>query len=81
MKTNRICTLFFLVVASLGYAQTIKNNQNTTDMDYQIHKIESRVNGLSLAITHKEPDVALAKYPILLLHGATFPAALSFGYG
>ena len=49
-------------------------------MEYVVHKIESRIKGLSLAITHKEPDVALGEYPILLLHGATFPIALSYGY-
>lgn len=80
MKTLKISTLLLLAAVSVSYTQIINKNKKANDLEYAVHKIESRIKGLSLAITHKEPDEALGEYPILLLHGATFPIALSYGY-
>ncbi|GHN00538.1 hypothetical protein WSM22_20270 [Cytophagales bacterium WSM2-2] len=48
--------------------------------DYEILKTGSRIPGLSLAITHNGPAVPSNDYPVLFIHGATFPSALAFAF-
>jgi len=72
----------------LGLLFTIAANAQKKEMDpklntltnYEIIKTESRIPGLRLAITHKEPNVASNDYAVLFLHGASFPSALAFGF-
>jgi pimeloyl-ACP methyl ester carboxylesterase/heme-degrading monooxygenase HmoA len=40
----------------------------------------SHVPGLNIAITHQSPAVHSNDYPVLFLHGASFPTALAFGF-
>lgn len=47
---------------------------------YHIIKTESRISGLQIALIHNEPIVISNDYPVLLLHGSSFPSALSFGF-
>jgi pimeloyl-ACP methyl ester carboxylesterase len=46
----------------------------------EIIKTESHIHGLKIAITHNMPTVESNDYPVLLLHGSSFPSALSFGF-
>lgn len=48
--------------------------------DYEIIMTESHIPGLKIALTHKVPTVVSNDYAILLLHGFSFPSALSFGF-
>ena len=48
--------------------------------DYEVIKTESHIPGLSIAMIHKAPPVRSNEYAVLFLHGASFPAALSFGF-
>ncbi|MBO9205475.1 MULTISPECIES: alpha/beta fold hydrolase [Niastella] len=46
----------------------------------EILKTESRIPGLHLAITHKGPAITSTDYPVLFLHGSSFPSALAFDF-
>ncbi len=45
-----------------------------------IIKIESHISGLQLAITCRQALTASDNYPVLFLHGASFPTALAFAF-
>ena len=81
MKKNVRTLSFMLLLATAINAQ--KNNKNLKQNnvnDYEIIKIESRISGLQIALTHKEPTVLSNDYAVLFLHGASFPSALAFGF-
>ncbi|MCS3794697.1 alpha/beta fold hydrolase [Niastella sp. OAS944] len=46
----------------------------------EVLKTESRIPGLKIAITHKEPNVLSNDYPVLFIHGSSFPTALAFDF-
>src|ERR1044072_1566144 len=46
----------------------------------EVLKTESRIAGLKIAITHKGPNVLSNDYPVLFIHGSTFPSALAFDF-
>ncbi|RAJ77276.1 heme-degrading monooxygenase HmoA [Chitinophaga dinghuensis] len=46
----------------------------------KILKTASRLSGLQIAITHQSPAVLSNDYPILFLHGNSFPSQLAFGF-
>ncbi|MFL5787819.1 MAG: alpha/beta fold hydrolase, partial [Flavisolibacter sp.] len=46
----------------------------------EIIRTESHIGGLKIAITHVTPPVLSNDYPVLFLHGSSFPTALSFGF-
>lgn len=46
----------------------------------EVLKTESRIAGLKIAITHKEPNVLSNDYPVLFIHGSSFPSALAFDF-
>ncbi|MBV8253532.1 MAG: alpha/beta fold hydrolase [Chitinophaga sp.] len=43
-------------------------------------RIESHLKDLKIALLHMPPKTSVGNMPVLLLHGATFPAALSFDF-
>jgi pimeloyl-ACP methyl ester carboxylesterase/heme-degrading monooxygenase HmoA len=57
-----------------------KNVMPSSMNDYEIIKTESRIPGLNIAITHKQPPVLSNDYPVLCIHGASFPSTLAFGF-
>lgn len=57
-----------------------KNSKPSNVNDYEIIKAESRIHGLNIAITHKQPLVLSNEYPVLCIHGASFPSTLAFGF-
>lgn len=46
----------------------------------EILKTQSHISNLEIAINHISPNVISNDYPILFLHGSTFPTALSFDF-
>lgn len=46
----------------------------------EILKTQSRISNLEIAINHISPNVISNDYPILFLHGSTFPTTLSFDF-
>ena len=57
----------------------IKTSPGTLN-NYEIISTESHIAKLKLAITHKAPAVLSNDYPVLMLHGASFPSTLAFGF-
>lgn len=80
MKKVIILKLFF-TLTSIMNAQTetpISNSKTTISME--ILKIQSHIPELKIAITHITPKVISSDYPVLFLHGSSFPSLLSFGF-
>ncbi|QSW89008.1 alpha/beta hydrolase [Flavobacterium endoglycinae] len=77
---KKISTLhLFLFLTSILNAQngsSISNSKNTME----ILKIQSHIPELKVAISHMAPQLASNNYPVLFLHGSSFPSALSFGF-
>ncbi|RAJ08622.1 alpha-beta hydrolase superfamily lysophospholipase [Chitinophaga skermanii] len=46
----------------------------------EILKTGSHVQGLQLAIAHQSPNIPSNDYPVLFIHGSSFPSLLSFGF-
>jgi pimeloyl-ACP methyl ester carboxylesterase len=69
-----LCTT--TVNSQVGVEYIKRRNMN----DYEIIKTESRIAGLQIAVTHKEPAVMSTDHAVLFLHGSSFPSALSFGF-
>jgi pimeloyl-ACP methyl ester carboxylesterase len=75
-----IC-FFLLCFATVIEAQINHDNVKHYEMnDYEILKTESHIPGLQIALIHKNPTVVSNDYPVLFLHGSSFPSALSFGF-
>ncbi|MCP2028508.1 pimeloyl-ACP methyl ester carboxylesterase/heme-degrading monooxygenase HmoA [Flavobacterium sp. HSC-32F16] len=74
-----------LFLASLTIGQLF--SQNKDDMSQfkhfntmEILKTQSHISNLEIAINHTAPNVISNDYPILFLHGSSFPTALSFDF-
>lgn len=48
--------------------------------DYDTISIESRIKGLKAAILHQSPKTMTGKFPVLFIHGSSFPSSLAFGF-
>ncbi|MCV9926098.1 alpha/beta hydrolase [Flavobacterium sp. LS1R49] len=57
----------------------IISKENTMN-SIEVLKIQSRINNLDIAINHMQPKVISNDYPVLFLHGSSFPTALSFNF-
>lgn len=80
MKKIIILSLF-LSFAPIIHAQNkvrISNSKKTNSME--ILKIQSHIPELKLALNHIAPQKSSNDYPILFIHGSSFPSALSFGF-
>lgn len=80
---KRIVTALLLLllfeITSNGQNES-KNSKHGNPNDYEIIKTESRIHRLNIAIVHKEPSVLSNEYPVLCIHGASFPSLLAFGF-
>jgi pimeloyl-ACP methyl ester carboxylesterase len=80
MKRN-LLLLLIIFFAKAVLSQNTENTLNVKQMNpYEILKTKSRLPRLQIAITHQLPSVASCDYPVLFLHGSSFPAALAFGF-
>jgi pimeloyl-ACP methyl ester carboxylesterase/heme-degrading monooxygenase HmoA len=48
--------------------------------NYEVLKTGSRIAGLNIAVTHCAPGGVSKDYPVLFLHGSSFPSALAFAF-
>lgn len=71
-----------LAVAALAAtAQKQKGNAGTSWQDgYERFKIPSRLPGRKLSLLHKGGRTVTAAYPVLFLHGSSFPSALAAAF-
>ena len=76
-----LAILLFTFLAITNNAQTTDMTTNPADMkNYEIINTESHIADLKLAITHKTPAISSNDYPVLMLHGSSFPSTLAFGF-
>jgi pimeloyl-ACP methyl ester carboxylesterase/heme-degrading monooxygenase HmoA len=75
LKEMKLTTLFIFLCSLLLLKV---NGQIMTKTE--ILKTESRIPGLHIAIAHKAPNIILNDYPVLFLHGSSFPSALAFDF-
>ncbi|MWB96304.1 alpha/beta fold hydrolase [Flavobacterium sp. GA093] len=78
-------TKLILLIVSMTFGQLFSQNKNDNSQFNQtntmeILKIQSHIPNLEIAIHHVAPNVISNDYPVLFLHGSTFPTALSFGF-
>lgn len=78
-------TKLTLLLVSLTFGQLFSQNKNESSQINQMNtmeilKTESHIPNLEIAINHIAPNVVSNDYPVLFLHGSTFPTALSFGF-
>lgn len=78
-------TKLTLLLISLTFGQLFSQSKNDSSPINQINtmeilKTQSHISNLEIAINHIAPNVISNDYPILFLHGSTFPTALSFGF-
>lgn len=78
-------TKLTLLLVSLTFGQLFSQNKNDSSQFNQLNtmeilKIQSHISKLEIAVNHIAPNVISNDYPILFLHGSTFPTALSFGF-
>jgi pimeloyl-ACP methyl ester carboxylesterase/heme-degrading monooxygenase HmoA len=73
--------LLCIYCATPARTQTMVKESNPERISpYEVLITESHLPGLRLAITHKEPRVLANDFPVLFLHGQSFPTALSFDF-
>lgn len=81
MKRRISTFVLLLVFVMIGSGQNKNMTLKREDLnDYEIIRTESRLPGLNIAITHREPRVLSNDYPVLCIHGASFPSTLAFGF-
>lgn len=78
-------TKLTLLLVSLTFGPLFLQNKNDSSSINQlttmeILKTQSHISNLEIAVNHIAPNVISKDYPILFLHGSTFPTALSFGF-
>ncbi|WP_143067621.1 alpha/beta fold hydrolase [Niastella yeongjuensis] len=72
MKFATLFTFLYNLLLLKTYGQTMNKTE--------ILKTESRIPGLQIAIAHQAPNTLSNDYPVLFLHGSSFPAALAFNF-
>ncbi|MGN7811106.1 alpha/beta fold hydrolase [Flavobacterium sp. 22076] len=80
MKKNTILHVFMFLTSLINAQNNTKilNSKNSDSME--ILKIQSHIPELKIAINHIIPQKTSNDYPVLFLHGSSFPAELSFGF-
>lgn len=80
MKKVIILPLFLFFVSTINAQNkvTISDSKKTNSME--ILKIQSHIPELKLLINHLVSQNTSNDYPVLFLHGSSFPSALSFGF-
>ncbi len=80
MKKNLIILPCLVISCSIN-AQTEKSTLNLKKtFSMEIVKTPSHISQLNIAISHLAPETPSKDYPILFLHGSSFPSSLSFGF-
>lgn len=78
---NIIKFLFLITSTSfLMNAQSQKKLKSIEMNKSEVLKTQSRIPNLNIAISHLKPNVISNDYPILFIHGGTFPTELAFGF-
>lgn len=72
--------LFCLTIAETNSQVVAQVKSPEIMINTEILKTESHVNGLKIAITHTQPHIRSYDYPVLFLHGSSFPSALAFNF-
>jgi len=72
--------LILLPYKTIAIGNSDSNNLEVSGKNYQIYKVNSRVEGLKLALHSYGPAQQQARGTILLIHGSSFPSKLSFGF-
>ncbi|MFI0427519.1 MAG: alpha/beta fold hydrolase [Flavobacterium sp.] len=81
MKNIKSTLLLVTLTLSQIYSQTTNNSPKFNQMNSnEIIKTKSHIPDLEIAINHIEPNLYSNDYPILFLHGSSFPTALSFDF-
>jgi pimeloyl-ACP methyl ester carboxylesterase/heme-degrading monooxygenase HmoA len=74
----------YIVLMLMGICFNFKsygqNLNNTTGMNFDTIKTESHIKGLNIALLHRQPKTITGNYPVLFIHGSSFPSALAFGF-
>lgn len=80
MKKIIILAVFlsFTAIVNAQNKVRISNSNKTNSMETL--KIQSHIPKLKIAINHLAPQIRDRDYPVLFLHGSSFPSALSFGF-
>jgi pimeloyl-ACP methyl ester carboxylesterase len=72
--------LWLLFVTAINAQTNFEDSKQGRMNDYEVIMTESHILGLQIAIVHAAPKVDSNDYAVLLLHGSSFPSALSFGF-
>jgi pimeloyl-ACP methyl ester carboxylesterase/heme-degrading monooxygenase HmoA len=80
MVMGKLLLLWGLLITVTTYGQIDGIKPQHLTMDYDTMKIESRIEGLNIALLHKAPVNTSTDDPVLFIHGASFPSALAFGF-
>jgi pimeloyl-ACP methyl ester carboxylesterase/heme-degrading monooxygenase HmoA len=81
MKNIKSTLLLVTLTLSQIYSQTTNNSLKYNQMNSaETIKTQSHIPNLEIAINHIEPNVYSNDYPILFLHGSSFPTELSFDF-
>jgi pimeloyl-ACP methyl ester carboxylesterase len=70
-------------VCFLGFSANSQNNNEITtskNNDMEIIKTQSHIANLNIAINYLKSVKTTDDFPVLFLHGSSFPTALSFGF-
>lgn len=70
----------FLGMDQISAQNTVKIPKSNKMNSIEVLKTQSHIDDLNIAINHLQPDVISKEYPVLFLHGSSFPTALSFGF-
>lgn len=68
--------IFFLIIFITNKIAAMQKQKN----EVEIIKIESHIKGLNIAISHKKNRTSSNTFPVVFLHGSSFPTQLSFDF-
>ncbi|MHA4810668.1 alpha/beta fold hydrolase [Flavitalea flava] len=72
--------LGILVGTCFNFKSPEQDLKNIIQIDYDTIKIESHIKGLNVAMLHRQPQTITGNFPVLFIHGSSFPSSLSFGF-
>lgn len=80
MTTMKNYILWMFISLCFNFKSQGQNLDKTTPMNFDTIRIEGHVKGLNIAMLHMLPNTITGNYPVLFIHGSSFPSALSFGF-
>src|SRR5882762_6888790 len=72
--------VLMLISICFSFRSPGQDLNNTTGMNFDTVKIESHIKGLNISMLHMQSKTMTGNYPVLFIHGSTFPSALAFGF-